>query len=50
MFGKLLSLPFRLVNVPLKIVDEILLPEPVVSVPLDVVADAIEEVLDDQDK
>jgi hypothetical protein len=52
MFGKLLTLPIRLLNVPLKVVDRIVLDsdgpdEDVLSVPLDVVADTIEDAIDE---
>ncbi len=55
MFGKLLALPFRIVNAPIRIAEtavdltlkgESTVEDRVLSVPLDALADAIEEVLD----
>ena len=47
LFGRLLSLPVKVVNLPFKIVEEVLdVPEDerVMSKPLDAVADVLEEI------
>ena len=49
MFGKLLSTPFRLLNIPAKVIEDIVGTDddPIISAPLDAIADAVEDALDE---
>ena len=48
MFGKLLALPLRILNVPLKVVDKVILDEEedVMAFPLEIAAEVVEEAID----
>lgn len=49
MFGKLLALPLRVLNVPLALVDALVVDEKLLSVPLEATAEVVEETIDGDD-